>query len=246
MMKLKDKIAIVTGASQGIGKEVALALAKEGANVIVIDINDNVKKVSEEIKSMGVKSMAVKADVSNRKDIEKMSRDVLKTFGKVDILVNNAGIYPSVSFNEMKEEDWDKVMNVNLKGTFLCTKAVSESMIKKKSGSIINISSIAAMVGFNGLTHYCASKAGILGFTRALALELSKYNIRVNAIAPGAIETPGAKMTDEDANNFAQTIPLKRIGTPKDIASVVLFLASEDSSYITGQCIIVDGGYVLQ
>ncbi len=242
-MKLKNKVAIITGAAQGIGKGIALTLAKEGANVVVSDIK-GVYDVVREIETLGVKALGVKADVSNKKEVEEMVKKTLNRFGRIDILVNNAGIFPFVNLTEMKEEDWDRVLNVNLKGIFNCTKTVLNEMIKQKSGNIINISSIAAMVGFKGLSHYCASKAGVIGFTKAAALELSQYGIRVNAIAPGGIETPGTKgMIDE---NFINSLPIKRVGIPKDIAKTVLFLASEDSSYITGQCIVVDGGYTLQ
>lgn len=242
-MKLKNKVAIVTGAAQGIGRGIALALAKEGANVVVSDIK-GVYDVVREIETMGVKALGIKADVSKKEEVEKMVEKVLDRFGRIDILVNNAGIFPFVNLTEMKEDDWDKVLDINLKGIFNCTKAVLDEMIKQKSGNIINISSIAAMVGFKGLTHYCASKAGVIGFTKATALELSQYGIRMNAIAPGGIETPGTKGMVDD--NFINSLPIKRVGTPKDIANTVIFLASEDSDYITGQCIVVDGGYTLQ
>ncbi len=241
-MKLKNKVAIVTGAAQGIGKGIALALAKEGANVVISDIK-GVYDVVREIETMGVKALCVKADVSNKKEVEEMVEKTLDRFGRIDILVNNAGIFPFVNLTEMKEEDWDKVLNINLKGIFNCTKAVLNEMIKQKSGNIINISSIAAMVGFKGLSHYCASKAGVIGFTKSTALELAQYGIRVNAIAPGGVETLGTGKIDK---NFIKSLPIKRIGVPKDIANAALFLASEDSSYITGQCIVVDGGYTLQ
>jgi len=242
-MKLKNKVAIVTGSAQGIGKGIALALAKEGASVVISDIK-GVYDVVREIETMGVKALGVKVDVSKKEEVEEMVERVLDRFGRIDILVNNAGIFPFVNLTEMKEDDWDKVLDINLKGIFNCTKAVLDEMIKQKSGNIINISSIAAMVGFKGLTHYCASKAGVIGFTKATALELSQYGIRMNAIAPGGIETPGTKGMVDD--NFINSLPIKRVGKPKDIAKTVLFLASEDSSYITGQCIVVDGGYTLQ
>ncbi len=245
-MKLKNKVAIVTGSGQGIGKETALALAREGAKVVVSDVTDKIHEVVKEIEALGSEALAVKANVSSSKDTEEIAKKTLKKFKRIDILVNNAGIFPFKPFVEMKEEDWDNVLSINLKGTFLCTKAVLPTMIKQKYGKIINISSIAGtVVGFPKLVHYCASKAGIAGFTRGAALDLAEYGINVNAIAPGAIETPGAvaAMGGKKAfQQFAQTIPLKRLGQPIDIANLVVFLASDDSSNITGQCIVSDGG----
>lgn len=246
-MKLKDKVALVTGAGQGIGRGIALALAREGAKVVVSDITDKAKEVAKEIESFGSEALAVKADVRNSKETKEMVKTAIDKFGRIDILVNNAGIYPFKSLVDMEEEDWDKVLGVNLKGVFNCTKAVLPKMIEQKSGVIINISSIAgAVVGYSNLAHYSASKAGMVGFTKAAALELAQYGIRVNAIAPGAIETPGTKVLGEALKQVEQTVPLKRVGQPEDIANLVVFLASEASSYITGQLIIADGGYVIQ
>lgn len=248
-LKLENKVAIVTGSGQGIGKGIALELAKEGAKVIVSDINqDNIDKTVDEIESLGLEAFGVRADVSNFSDVNQLVKKSIKKFGKVDILVSNAGIYPFKPLSEMEEKDWDNVLNVNLKGIFNCTKAVLPEMIKQNGGSIINIASIAgAVVGFSNLAHYSASKGGVLGFTRSAALELAQHKIRVNAIAPGAIETPGAKIADEEvAKQFVQAVPLKRMGQPIDIGKAVVFLASEDSSYVTGQMIVVDGGFTLQ
>ncbi len=248
-MKLKNKIAIVTGAGQGIGKGIALALAKEGAKVVVSDISERVNDVVKEIEALGSQALAIKADVSNNQQTEEMAKETIKKFGRIDILVNNAGIFPFKSFLEMKEDDWDKVLNINLKGVFNCTKAVTPTMAKQKYGKIINIASIAGTrVGYVGLTHYCASKAGIAGLTKALALELAPFKINVNAIAPGVIDTPGATsaMDEETRKGFTGTVPLKRFGLPEDIANLVVFLASEESSYVTGECIVVDGGLTIQ
>ena len=180
-------------------------------------------------------------------NVKAMVKEVLTKFQRIDILVNNAGIYPPTSFSEMQEEDWDKLMSVNLKGTFNCAKAVSNSMMQQRYGKIINLSSIAGFVGFMGLTHYSATKSGIIGFTRGLALELAPFGINVNAIAPGGIDTHGTKETLQGSAReaFIQAVPLNRLGTPLDIAELAAFLASDASSYITGQTIVCDGGYTL-
>jgi len=243
---LKNKIAIVTGAGRGIGKGIAIALAEQGCNVVVSDINeDDCTKVSGELNKIGVKNLVVKCDVSKKSGVDNLIKTTVKKFGNLDILVNNAGIFPFVPFEKMTESDWEKVIDVNLKSVFLCSQAAAKEM--KSGGKIVSISSIAAFVGFEGLTHYCASKGGIKAFTQALALELAPKKINVNAVAPGAIDTPGAKMPDEKLKN--QTIagiPWKRMGLPEDIANTVVFLASENADYITGQTIIVDGGYTLR
>lgn len=244
-MDFKNKIAIVTGAGQGIGYGIATALAKEGCNVVVSDINqENCEKVSKEIENIGVEALAIKCDVSKKEEVDNLIQKTIEKFGKLDILVNNAGIFPFVPFLEMKEENWDKVLDVNLKSVFLCSQAAAKVM--KEGAKIVNISSIAAFVGFSSLVHYCASKGGMNSMIRALALELAQKKINVNAVAPGAINTPGAASTEEVKKQTIAAIPWARMGKPEDIASVVIFLASEKSDYITGQTIIVDGGWTLR
>jgi 3-oxoacyl-[acyl-carrier protein] reductase len=243
-MNLKNKIAIVTGSGQGIGLGIALVLAKEGCNVVVSDINsESAKKASLEIQKLGVKSISIPCDVSKKTEVDSLIESSLKEFGQIDILVNNAGIYPYKPFLEMSENDWDKVLDINLKSVFMCSQAAAKVM--KPGSKIVSISSIASFVGFPNLTHYCASKGGINGFTRALALELASKKINVNAVAPGAIETPGAAMNEETKNATLPLIPAGRIGTPIDIGRAVAFLASDYSDYITGQILPVDGGWII-
>ena len=252
IMTLENKVAIVTGAGRGIGQGIALALASEKCQVVVSDINQNdCKKVAKELEKFGVKTLAIKCDVSKKSEVAQLFTKTKKEFGRLDILVNNAGIFPFVSFAKMKESDWDKVIDVNLKSIFLCSQEAVKIM--SEAGRIINISSIASFVGFEGLVHYCASKGGVNGFTRALALELAPKKITVNAVAPGAIDTPGASQPDQPRTAAEETrkqtvamIPLARMGQPEDIANAVVFLAGEKSSYITGQTIIVDGGWTLR
>lgn len=249
ILRLQGKVAIVTGAAQGIGKGIAIAMAKEGAKLVVSDISDKATEVVGEIHSLGTEAVSFKVNVADYRGTKLLAEATVKRFGRIDILVNNAGIYPFKSLVEMKEEEWDKVIGVNLKGTFNCTQAVLPKMLEQKSGNIINICSIAGgVVGMAGLTHYAASKGGVLGFTRAAAVELAPFGVRVNAIAPGSVQTPSASVgaTEEAAKQFLQAIPMRRIGQPNDIANLALFLASESSSYITGQLIVADGGYTAQ
>jgi len=251
-MLLENKVAIVTGAGRGIGYGIAKALAQEKCNIVVSDINQtDCEKVAKDLKELGVKTEAVKCDVSKKSEVEELFKQTIKEFGRLDILVNNAGIFPFIPFAEMKESDWDKVINVNLKSVFLCSQEAAKIM--SSGGRIVNISSIASFVGFEGLVHYCASKGGINSMIRALALELAPKKITVNAVAPGAIDTPGASQPDQPKTaaeaakkQTIAMIPLARMGQPEDIANAVVFLASEKSSYITGQTIIVDGGWTLR
>ena len=247
-----DKVAIVTGSSQGIGKAIAVALARNDARVVLADVSDSISAVSMDIKTPGSKTLPVKCDVTNRESVENMTKTVLENYGKIDILVNNAGIYPFKPFAEMSEKDWDNVFNVNMKGIFHCTHAVLPTMRRQNYGRIVNISSIAgAIIGYANLVHYSATKAGIVGFTRSLALEVARDGIRVNSVAPGVIETATAKaateaISKELADQMTAAIPLGRWGTPEEIASAVIFLAGDESSYMTGQCLVVDGGLTIQ
>lgn len=242
------KIALVTGGSRGIGREIALALAKEGNN-IAISYGSNIESAMEvvrEVKSLGVEAIAVKADVSKSEDVTNLVKSVEEQLGTIDILVNNAGITKDGLLIRMSEEDWDSVMDVNLKGTFLCTKAVSRAMMKKKYGKIINITSVVGITGNAGQGNYSASKAGVIGFTKSMAKELASRGIRVNAIAPGLIQTDMTNvLKDEVKAGMLKLIPLNIMGNPVDIANLVVFLASEKSDYITGQIIKIDGGMAI-
>jgi len=248
MFNLNGKVAIVTGAGHGIGREIALLLAKSGAKIAVIDVSDKVFEVLKDVEALGQEGLAIKCDVSNSGEVEEAVRKIVEKFNRIDILVNNAGIYPFKPLIEMTEQEWDKVLGVNLKGVFYFTRAVMPKMIERRRGKIINIASIAgSVVGFANLTHYSASKAGIVGFTRALALEVAQYGINVNAVSPGPILTPGTRVLGEETyEQIRKSIPLGRWGRPEEVANLVLFLASDESDFITGQNIIIDGGYTIQ
>lgn len=245
-MRLEKQVAIVTGAGQGIGRAIALALAKEGAVVVVNDIvPERADKVAEEIKSLGGQALALAADVSKAGEVDTLVANTLADYKKIDILVNNAGIAKMIRLLEMTEADWDNHMNTNIKSQFLCSKAVIEHMIHQKRGKIINIASLAAHIGAPGLSAYGASKGGVAQFTKALAVEFGKYNIMVNAVSPGFTMTEMVKQAGRDRPDFMEgmdRIPLRRAAEPEDIANTVLFLASAESDYITGQVIVIDGG----
>jgi 3-oxoacyl-[acyl-carrier protein] reductase len=244
---LDGKIAIVTGGAQGIGEAIAMTLAKEGASIAVIDINlEKAAEAAAKIKTIGVDSQEYKADVSNTSEVEAVVDKIIDKFKRIDILVNNAGITRDNLIIRMSEQEWDMVIGINLKGVFNFTKAVSKVMMKQKSGSIINISSVVGIFGNAGQINYSASKAGVIGITKTAAKELASRNIRVNAVAPGFIKTAMTdKLTEEQKAKLSEYIPAKTLGEPQDVANAVLFLASLMASYITGEVIRVDGGMAM-
>jgi 3-oxoacyl-[acyl-carrier protein] reductase len=241
---LKDKVAVVTGASRGIGKSVALALAAQGARIVAVDITTNgMDELLAEIKAQGSEAISVEGNVTVAADTERMIDAAVAAYGRVDILVNNAGITRDGLLLRMKDEDWDAVLTVNLKGAFLCTRAAAKVMTKQRSGRIINIASVVGQMGNAGQANYCASKAGLMGLTRSNARELAKRNITVNAVAPGFIVSDMTDaLPDKVKQEMAAQIPLERFGTADDIANAVVFLAADASAYITGQVLGVNGG----
>lgn len=249
MIDLNGKVALITGGSRGIGKAIAIKLASYKANIVInyTSNKEHALKVKEEIESYGVKSIVIKCDVSKSDEVNNMIEAVVKEFGQIDILVNNAGITRDGLLMRMKEEDFDSVIDINLKGVFNCTKSATKYMMKKRYGKIINISSVVGLIGNAGQANYCASKAGVIGLTKSSARELASRNINVNAIAPGFIDTDMTSVLNENLKEtMLKNIPQNRFGSPEDVANLVLFLASDMSSYITGQIINVDGGMVMQ
>ncbi|MBN1675293.1 MAG: 3-oxoacyl-[acyl-carrier-protein] reductase [Kiritimatiellae bacterium] len=247
MGQLDGKVALVTGAARGIGRAIAEKLASEGADLALCDLQaDWLTETAESVQKLGRKALCVAVDVSNWEAVQGAVGEVQKAFARVDILVNNAGITKDTFLARMSVEDWDAVLSVNLKGSFLFTKAVSRPMMKQKSGAIVNIASIIGLIGNAGQCNYAASKAGVIALTKSTAKELASRHIRANAVAPGFIHT---KMTDALAEDvkaqMLAAIPLKRMGEPEDVANVVLFLASDASAYMTGQVITVSGGMVM-
>lgn len=245
---LQGKCAVITGASRGIGREIALKYAKEGANIVLNYRNseEEALQLKEELDKLGANTLIIKANVSKFEEAEKLIKEAKEVFGRVDILVNNAGITKDNLIMRMKEEDFDSVIDVNLKGAFNCLKAVTPIMIRQKSGKIINMSSVVGVIGNAGQVNYSASKAGLIGMTKSLAREIGGKNINVNAIAPGFIDTDMTKVLSEDQKkNIISQVPLKRLGHVEDIANLALFLASDQSNYITGQVIHVDGGMAM-
>jgi len=245
-MRLENKVAIITGAGSGIGKETALLFAKEGAKVVVADVNEKAgEETVVEIKKNG-EGFFVKLDVSNREQAKQMVKTTLEKYGKIDVLINNAGIVQDAFLSKMTEEQWDKVINVNLKGVFNCTQAVVEVMMNQGNGVIINTSSIVGLEGNVGQVNYAATKAGLIGMTKTLAKELGKKGIRVNAVAPGFIATPmTSNVPEKILEMMKEKTPLRRLGEAKDVAYAYLYLASDEAAFVNGAVLCVDGGLII-
>lgn len=243
-MRLKESNALITGAAQGIGRAVAIGMAGEGANVGIADVNiDKAEIAAEEIRKLGVKSLAIKLNVSSQDEVISAFETFTKEFGRLDILVNNAGITRDGLLIRMKEEDWDAVLNINLKGTFLCSKEAVKIMSKQRSGKIVNISSVVAFTGNPGQANYSSSKAAVIGLTKTIAREYASRGIRVNAVAPGFIQTAMTDALPEKVKDeMKSSIPLGQFGAPDDITNAVIFLSSKESGYITGQVLHINGG----
>ena len=253
-MRVKGKVVIITGAGSGIGRETAILFAKNGAKVVVADIDeksgkettDEIIKVLEKDPDCEGDAFFVKLDISNREQLKQVVQEVLTRYGEIDVLINNAGIVQDDLITKMTEEEWDHVIDIDLKGPFNCTQAVAEDMIKHGNGEIINVSSIVGIYGNIGQVNYAAAKAGLIGMTKTLAKELGKKGIRVNAIAPGFIHTPmTAKVPEKILEMMKEKTPLKRLGEPKDVAYTLLFLASDEANFINGAVIPVDGGLLI-
>lgn len=250
MFSLKDKVAVVTGSRRGIGKGIAETLAKAGAKIVITDIDQNdCEKTAQQIaRRYKTNAIGLKCDVSDKEDVEMMFSEAAKAFRKIDILVNNAGIFFQKPLDKTQEDDWVKLIDINLKGTFLCSQAALK-YLKKTKGKIVNISSIAGIIGYQQASAYCASKGGIITMTREMAIELAKHSINVNAIAPGAIDTPMTDFMKKDKKLYLQTmaaIPLNRMGKPEEIGAAALYLSSDEAGYVTGHTLVVDGGWVSQ
>ena len=246
-MLLKDRVAMVTGGARGIGRQIALAFAKEGSDIALADVNAEALAVTQkEIEALGRKAITGVVDVTKSDQVDSFVQKTLDKFGKIDILVNNAGITKDGLLVRMSESDWDAVIAVNLKGAFNCTKAVSKIMMKQRDGRIVNMASIIGIMGNAGQANYAASKGGLIALTKTVAKELASRNVRANAIAPGFIQTEmTAKLPDNVKSEMLKFVPLAKFGTVQDVANLALFLASDNSSYITGQVVQVDGGMVM-
>lgn len=247
LFDLKDKVAIVTGGSRGIGKATAELLSQYGAKIVIADIlEEDSASTANEIAKNGGEAIAVKTDVSSKNDVDNLVNTTISKFGKIDILINNAGIYRATPTESLSEEEWERVLDINLKGYFLCAQAAGREMIKQKYGRVVNIASVAGLGGFSNSAAYCASKAAIILLTKTLAIDWAKYNIRVNAICPGIIKTPMTDplMKDDSFQGMIkQRVPLSREGMPEEIGAGVLFLVSDASSYMTGHAMVIDGGW---
>jgi len=248
MKRLEQRIAIVTGSGQGIGRAIACGFAREGCGVVVADVNEeSARTVKNEIEGGGGRALAMRTDVSDEMSVQTMIKKSLEEFGKIDILVNNAGIFPTSSVEEMSEEEWDRVIGTNLVGAFLCAKAVVPKFLAQESGRIISLTSGRAFQGAKHGAHYAASKAGIIGFSKSLALELAPHGITVNVICPGVTDTaqPRGHQTEEEMYAQGKRIPLGRIGQPEDLVGPAIFLASDAAAFVTGQTILVNGGSIM-
>ncbi len=247
MFELNDKVALVTGSARGLGQAIALKLAEAGADIALCDLNAEwLEETAEKVKALGRRAECYGVNVAEGESVSAGIKAIEKDFGKIDILVNNAGITKDGLMMRMSEDDWDAVLNVNLKGTFLCTKAAMRGMMKQRSGTIVNIASVIGLMGNAGQANYAASKGGVIAFSKTVAKELSSRNVRCNAVAPGFIRTAMTDALDEEVQNkMKELIPLSRFGEPEDVANVVLFLASDASAYVTGQVISTCGGMVM-
>lgn len=244
-MNLTGKVGLVTGSGRGIGKAIAQKLAEAGASVVINDISDMAEETAREITTAGKPSLFIKANVSSSTEVNAMIEKIIAVYGKLDILVNNAGIARDQITLRMSDEEWDSVMNVNLKSVFVCTRAALKYMMKQRYGRIVNISSIVGIIGNPGQVNYSAAKAGIIGITRTIAKEMGSRHITVNAVCPGFIETEMTlKISEKTKEDYNQRIPLGFFGTPRDVAEAVAFLASDEARYITGQYLCVDGGMI--
>ncbi len=247
MFELNDKVALVTGSARGLGQAIALKLAEAGADIALCDLNAEwLEETAEKVKALGRRAEAYGVNVADGESVAAGIKAIQADFGKIDILVNNAGITKDGLIMRMSEDDWDAVLNVNLKGTFLCTKAVMRGMMKQRSGTIVNIASVIGLMGNAGQANYAASKGGVIAFSKTVAKELASRNVRCNAVAPGFIRTAMTDALEEDVQNkMKELIPLSRFGEPEDVANVVLFLASDASAYVTGQVVSTCGGMVM-